>query len=110
MKQIILSGNLTSEPELKELSENKRVVNFTIANNESRAGVEYYAVKAWNGTADLIKKYFHKGMKIFIAGTFEIEKYGASPEELKQKFVITASSIDFGERKKDEQIKEDVEC
>lgn len=99
MKQIVLSGNLTSEPEVKILSDGKKVANFSIANNENKKYAEFYFVRAWNGLADWAEKYLIKGTAVFISGTFSIEKYTGADNTPRQKFVITAEVINFGEKR-----------
>lgn len=66
-------GRLTRDPELKELSGGKKVVNFTIAvgrdykkNGETVKEVAYIDCEIWDTGADVIAKHFVKGNPIIV--------------------------------------------
>lgn len=67
MQKTIIIGNLTKDPELKSISGDKKVCNFSVAVNigygDSKS-VEYYDCSAWNKSAEIISKYAEKGLKM----------------------------------------------
>ena len=66
-------GKLTRNPEFATLNNGKSVVNFSIAVKKPNAGKDnknaeatFIDCVAWEGTAELINKYFKKGSRILI--------------------------------------------
>jgi len=81
--KVQLIGNLGQDPELKELDDNKKVVNFSIATNETFKNAEgeketkthWHNVVAWNKTAEIISKYASKGSQLAIEGKLISRSY-----------------------------------
>ena len=65
-------GRLTREPEYVQLQNGKNVINFSMAvrnpntNNKDKPDTTFIDCVAWEGTADLINKYFKKGSRILV--------------------------------------------
>ena len=65
-------GKLTRDPEFTTLNNGKSVANFSIAvknpnsNKEKGQDATFIDCVAWEGTADLIHKYFKKGSRILV--------------------------------------------
>jgi len=65
-------GRLTREPEYVQLQNGKSVINFSLAvrnpnsANKEKAEMTFIDCVAWEGTADLINKYFKKGSRILV--------------------------------------------
>ena len=65
-------GKLTRDPEFTTLNNGKSVTNFSIAvknpnaNKDKNADATFIDCVAWEGTADLINKYFKKGSRILV--------------------------------------------
>lgn len=72
MNKVMLMGRITHDLEIKKTSDDKQVLNFSIAIN-SKIGdkevVEYIDCVAWNKTAEFIDKYFEKGRQIIVIGS-----------------------------------------
>ena len=66
----IISGRLTSNPELKNTSTGKAVVNFTVAvdRGDKNKTTDFIDCVAWDSKAEFIAKWFTKGSPIEIAG------------------------------------------
>lgn len=81
--KVQLIGNLGQDPELKELDDNKKVVNFSIATNETfkntqgdkETKTQWHNVVAWNKTAEIISKYASKGSQLAIEGKLISRSY-----------------------------------
>lgn len=103
MKKIFITGNLTKDPELKEVGENK-VCNFSIANNDFKKtdNAEFYNCVAWNKNAENIDNYFSKGDKIFIEGNFRQNEYENADGEKRSSLEIVVSSFEFFQSRKNE--------
>ena len=76
MNRIFMSGRLVKDVEIKNLSGDKKVGNFTLAvNRESnREKVDFVPCTAWNKTAEVIAKYTSKGSQVLIEGELNIDK------------------------------------
>jgi single-strand DNA-binding protein len=65
-------GKLTRDPEFATLNNGKSVANFSIAVKNPNAGKDkaseatFIDCVAWEGTAELINKYFKKGSRILV--------------------------------------------
>ncbi|MEG2380119.1 MAG: single-stranded DNA-binding protein [Oscillospiraceae bacterium] len=101
MKHIIISGRLTADPQIKVVgTDNKKVANFSIANNDNnKEKPEFFDVVAWGKSADFVEQYLTKGKKVFIQGSFSNEEYTANNTK-KIHFIVNANSIEFGESQK----------
>lgn len=99
MKNIILSGRLVADPVLKTVGEqNATLANFRLANADSdRENAEFYDVHAWEKLAEFCEGYLHKGMRVYIMGTFNNEQYKDAEGKNRTHFEITAHKIEFGE-------------
>lgn len=81
MNKIVLIGNLTRDPELRETNGGVSVCSFSIAVNRSYTGADgerqtdFFNCTAWRGLAENIAKYCKKGNKIGIAGSIENRTY-----------------------------------
>ncbi|MCQ2461245.1 MAG: single-stranded DNA-binding protein [Clostridia bacterium] len=97
MKAIFLSGRLTRDPEIKEVTDKKtKVADFTIANNErdSENG-EFFDIVCWDKTAEFVENYLKKGQKVIIQGSFQNESYKDKEGNTRYHFRVTAHNIEF---------------
>lgn len=79
MNKIILIGNLTRDPERAESQSGTVYAKFTVATNVTIGDKKksfFYACTAFNGLAETICKYCHKGDKVSVIGdTIEARGY-----------------------------------
>ena len=74
-------GRLTREPEFVQLQNGKSVINFSIAvrnpntGNKDKTDITFIDCVAWEGTADLINKYFKKGSRILIHASAKTDNW-----------------------------------
>lgn len=78
MNRVILMGNLTKDPEFKNIG-TTNVVNFGIAINQVKQGgakeTTFIDVSAFGKTAENITKYFTKGKAILIEGRLKLDEW-----------------------------------
>ena len=101
------NGRICNDLELKMTETGKRVVNFSIAINDGtkeRPHTTVIPVEAWENTADVITRYFHKGDQIIVSGRLIVRSYDDRGEK-RNKISVSVESFDWGEKKK-EEIKE----
>jgi single-strand DNA-binding protein len=69
MNSVTLIGNLASDVELKELSEEKSVASFLLAVDRAPAeGADFVRVSAWNKQAELCSRFLAKGRRVAVGG------------------------------------------
>lgn len=75
MNQVILTGRLTKDPELRQTQSNKAVCAFTLAVQETKDKANFINCVAWEKNAENINRFFKKGNPILVAGTWETRVY-----------------------------------
>ncbi|MEG2002270.1 MAG: single-stranded DNA-binding protein [Clostridia bacterium] len=81
MNKVILTGNLTRDPELSTVSSGISVCKFGIAvqrkfkKPDGDYEVDFFNVTAWRSTAEFCNTYLKKGSKIGIVGTIQTRTY-----------------------------------
>jgi len=81
--KVQLIGNVGNDPEIKTFDGGKKVVNFTLATNESYKNekgekveqTEWHKITAWGKIADIIEKYVVKGKEIAVEGKLTHRSY-----------------------------------
>lgn len=75
INQVIITGNLTRDPELRQTAGNFSVLSFTVAVNDRRKnGSEwedvpgFYDVTVFGNRADALARFLRKGAKVAILG------------------------------------------
>jgi single-strand DNA-binding protein len=83
VNKVILVGNLTHDPEMKQ-SEGKKPVciiglatnrNWTDENGEKHEEPEYHRLVAWDKLAETCHQYLRKGRKIYAEGRLQTRSY-----------------------------------
>ena len=78
-----LVGNLGSDPEIRQTSSGKKVGrvslatndNYTDKNGERKKRTEWHNLVAWDGRADYMEKYLHKGSYVGVQGRIAHRTY-----------------------------------
>lgn len=76
-------GNLTREPESRQLPSGQSVCNFSVATNRSytdkegnqRDDVEFHNCVAWGKLAEICQQYLGKGRKVFLEGRLQTRSW-----------------------------------
>lgn len=107
--KVILIGNLTADPELKQTQNGISVTSFTIAvsrrysskNAENGPQADFINVVAWRNTAEFITKYFQKGKSILIVGSIQTRSWTDQNDQKRYITEVVAEEAQFVERKSD---------
>lgn len=80
MEELILTGNLGADPELRATRSGKSVANFSLAVAAGRDAkgervTHWYECEAWEKTADIAQQYLRKGSKVLVRGVPRAEAY-----------------------------------
>ena len=76
VNKVILIGNLTRDPQMRQTPSGQNVTTFTIAtnrewiskDNQKHALAEYHDVVAWARLAEICQQYLRKGKLVYIEG------------------------------------------
>lgn len=102
---VVLTGRLTTAPELKTTQSGVPVTSFSIAvQRQYKQGEEpitdFINIVAWRHTAELVAKYFKKGNMIGIEGSIQNRKYTDRDGNSRVAFEVMASNVQFVEAKR----------
>jgi single-strand DNA-binding protein len=106
MNQVLLTGRLTRDPEVRKLASGKTVTQFNIATNDYRSGSEkseYHTVVTWDRLAEICGQYLGKGQLVSISGRLQTRQWEDEAKARHWKTEIVASSVEMlsGKKKKD---------
>lgn len=98
---VALQGRLTYEPELKSTNNGTAVIRFQIACDRSYQAqgkereADFIDCVAWRGTAEFIKKYFHKGSMIAIEGSIQTQNYEDKSGNKRKSVEVVCNNVSF---------------
>lgn len=103
MNKVILMGNLTRDPELRDLPSGTAVCNMGLAMNETftdRTGkkvekVCFVDVVVWERQAQTCAQYLKKGAPILLEGRLEMSEWKTKEGETRTKIRVRADRVQF---------------
>lgn len=110
INKVIIIGNLTRDPEMRQTPNGQSVTTFGIATNrewttksgERNNSAEFHECVAWAHLAEICQKYLHKGHLVYVEGYLKTRSWD-SPEGIK-KFkteIVVKDMIRLEKRPKD---------
>lgn len=89
INKVILIGNLTRDPELKQTQSGQPVATFGIAtnrewatkDNDRKKSTEFHEVVAWARLAEICAQYLKKGKLVYIEGYLKTRSWEAENGE-----------------------------
>lgn len=97
---VILMGNLTADPELRQTTTGVSVARFGIAvKRKFGEGTDFFDVVAWRGTAEFVCRYFCKGQAILVCGELQNSKFTDKAGNERTKTEIVADEVTFADTK-----------
>ncbi|MBU0667947.1 single-stranded DNA-binding protein [Patescibacteria group bacterium] len=102
-----LIGNLTRDPELRQVPGGATVATFSVATNFSwtdQSGqrqdkAEYHNVVAWRKLAEICGQYLKKGGKVFIEGRIQTRDWEGEDGQKRYRTEIVADNMIMLDRK-----------
>jgi single-strand DNA-binding protein len=106
INRVVLVGNLTRDPELRELPSGSSVCNLRIACNGIRRDAEgeyrerplYFDVAAFGGLAESVARYMHRGSLVAVDGRLEWREWETAEQSKRQAVSVVAESVQFLDR------------
>lgn len=110
--QVILMGNLTADPEVREIANGNRVCDISLAVNEreKRSGgeyeetVSYFDCTLWNRDADVAGDYLCKGSQVLVEGKLRVESWEDGDGNKRRKYKVVVNNLRFAGGKRKETI------
>jgi single-strand DNA-binding protein len=102
VNQVILMGNLTRDPELRQTPSGQSVVSFSLAlnraykaqNGEWQEATDYIDVVAWGPLAERISQYLSKGRRALVQGRLQSRSWEQDGVK-RNKVEVLASDVTF---------------
>ena len=101
MNKVILIGNLTRDPELKQTSSGISVCNFSIAVNRNFTNAngeretDFFNIVTWRTVAENCGKYLSKGKKVAICGQLQSRPYEDKSGAKRTTIEVVAEDVEF---------------
>ena len=96
--KVILIGNLTANPELKQSASGISVCSFTIAVNRKMSKnneCDFINVVAWRAQAEFVARYFEKGKPILVCGQIQTRTWTDSQNNKRYATEVIADEVSF---------------
>lgn len=105
MNNVIISGRLTADPELKYTPNNTPVCTFIVAVDRPTKDdvADFPVVVAWRQTAEFVSKYLSKGRKVMIRGEIRTCNYEDKDGNKRKATEIQADRVEFADSPKDDR-------
>ena len=101
MNKVILSGNLTKDPESQTTSSGITVCKFTLAvqrkfsNANGEKETDFINIVTWRTLAENCIKYLSKGKKVAVVGAIQTRSYDAQDGTKRYVTEIMAEEVEF---------------
>ena len=101
MNKVILHSRLTKDIELKDLGNDKKVANFSVAvrrdykNANGEYESDFFNCSAFGNTAVFLSNYFKKGSEILIIGHLQNNQWETESGEKRTSTNIIVENVEF---------------
>ncbi len=103
INRVLLAGNLTRDPQVKFLANERAVANFGLAINRRYKSADgqlkeettFVDVEAWGRTAELVGQYLVKGRAAFIEGYLKLDSWDDKDGQKRSKLKVVADNVQF---------------
>lgn len=100
--QVVLMGNLTRDPDLRQIPSGQSVCSFSLALNRSFKGsdgnwqeaTDYVDVVAWGPLGERIAQYVTKGRPVLVSGRLQSRQWEQDGQK-RSKLEVVASDVTF---------------
>ena len=112
--KVILIGNLTADPEIRQTQSQISVCRFTIAvnrrfargaagdvQNQQQQTADFITVVAWRQSAEFVARYFKKGRPILVCGQLQSRSWTDQQGARHYATEVVADEVSFVESKGD---------
>ncbi|MGH7238400.1 MAG: single-stranded DNA-binding protein [Candidatus Saccharimonadales bacterium] len=102
VNQVMLMGNLTRDPELRQIPSGQSVCSFSLALNRSykdsngdwQEATDYIDVVAWGPLGERVSQYLSKGRRCLVQGRLQSRSWDQDGQK-RSKVEVNASDVTF---------------
>jgi single-strand DNA-binding protein len=103
INRVTVLGNLTHDPELRELSSGRSVCHIRVACNGRRRDADggyeskpnYFDVSVFGAQGESVHRYLHRGRPVAIDGRLDWHEWETAEGQRRQSVTIIASDVQF---------------
>jgi single-strand DNA-binding protein len=96
-----LIGNVTRDPEVRQIPGGTNVASFSIATNfvwkdasgQKQEKAEFHNIVAWRNLADICSQFLHKGGKVYVEGRIQTRDWEGEDGVKRYRTEIVADNI-----------------
>ena len=100
--KVILIGNMTADPELKQTTGGISVCSFSIAVNrrftkgeQGQQNVDFINIVTWRQSAEFVSRYFKKGNPILVCGQLQTRNWTDNQGVKRYVTEVVADEVSF---------------
>ena len=100
--KVILIGNMTADPELKQTAAGISVCSFSIAINrrftkgeQNQQTVDFINIVTWRQNAEFVSRYFKKGNPILVCGQLQTRTWTDNQGQKRYATEVVADEVTF---------------
>ena len=100
--KVILIGNMTADPELKQTTAGTSVCSFSIAINrrfakadQGQQSVDFINIVTWRQQAEFVSRYFKKGNPILVCGQLQTRTWSDNQGQKRYATEVVADEVSF---------------
>ena len=100
--KVILIGNMTADPELKQTTQGTSVCSFSIAVNrrytkaeQGQQTVDFINIVTWRQQAEFVSRYFKKGNPILVCGQLQTRNWTDTQGVKRYVTEVVADEVSF---------------
>ena len=100
--KVILIGNMTADPELKQTAGGVSVCSFSIAVNrrfvkadQGQQNVDFINIVTWRQQAEFVSRYFKKGNPILVCGQLQTRSWNDNQGQKRYTTEVVADEVSF---------------
>ncbi len=100
--KVILVGNMTADPELKQTTTGTSVCSFSIAVNrrfgkaeQGQPTVDFINIVTWRQSAEFVSRYFKKGNPILVCGQLQTRTWTDNQGQKRYATEVVADEVSF---------------
>jgi len=109
MQEIILTGNLGTDPEMRFTPKGVAVTHFNVAVNDYKDRTAWFRISVWGDQAENCQKYLAKGSKVLVKGRLTFDEETGGPNAFisnkdgqpRASFEVSALFVEFLNSKSD---------
>lgn len=104
MNQVVLTGRVTKELELRFTQNNNPVCEFSIAVNRIGSNdADFINCTLYGKQAENLAKYQGKGSLIGVTGALRVDRYQGKEDKTRYKIYVLVNNVEYLGTKKEEQ-------